>query len=90
LADQVIYGCVSVLAISDTVILLNLLSVWIQAEFEHNMGQFSDVGCKFLHFLMHVSFHCSSWILVAVTVERFVFVLVSSCQTMLYPTDCKF
>ena len=62
-----------VLAISDTVQLLNLLSGWIWDELaKQDVRQLSDLGCKLLTFFRYGPIHYSSWILVAVTVERFI------------------
>ncbi|XP_064609979.1 neuromedin-U receptor 1-like [Liolophura sinensis] len=63
------------LALSDTVVLLvGLPYYWILETFEINLRAQSNAGCKILMFLTYFSMHTSSWILVAVSIERFVII----------------
>lgn len=63
-----------VLALSDTVQLLNSpVRNWIFRGLEkHDVRHLSELGCKFSFFFTYGAVQFSSWILVAVTVERFV------------------
>ena len=63
-----------VLAISDTMQLLNSpVRNWIMTGLEkHDVRHLSELGCRFSKFFTYAAVHFSSWVLVAVTVERFV------------------
>lgn len=49
-----------------------LLRQWILYTFDTDVRVFSNTGCKMHVFLVYVGTQCSSWLLVAVTTERFV------------------
>lgn len=60
------------LAIADTVMLyLSALKTWIRMISGFEMLHINNFCCKFLTFLIHFSIHFSAWLIVAVTVERF-------------------
>jgi hypothetical protein len=60
------------LAIVDIVALCTGLSrYWIKYTFEYDVRLVSDFGCKLNLFVIYVSMQYSSWILVSVTVVRF-------------------
>ncbi|XP_045159566.2 cysteinyl leukotriene receptor 2-like [Mercenaria mercenaria] len=64
------------LAISDTLFLLNApLRRWIIVIWDKDVRYISELGCKFSVYLTYSSLQLSSWILVAVTVERFICVV---------------
>lgn len=61
------------LAISDLLVLwTGLLRQWINYTFDIDIRKLSENGCKFHVFLVYFGTQCSSWILVAVTSERFI------------------
>ena len=62
----------TVLAVADTSVLLyGLLFQWLQLSFEIAVSRRSNVGCKILTFLLYGSVQMEAWILVSVTIERF-------------------
>ncbi|XP_060588697.1 lysophosphatidic acid receptor 6-like [Ruditapes philippinarum] len=64
------------LTISDTLFLLNApLRHWILAMWDEDVRHISEIGCKFSVYLTYSSLQLSSWVLVAVTVERFICVV---------------
>lgn len=64
------------LAISDTLFLLNApLRRWIINMWDEDVRHKSELGCKFSVYLTYSSSQLSSWILVAVTIERLVCVV---------------
>ncbi|KAL4229423.1 hypothetical protein ACF0H5_012461 [Mactra antiquata] len=61
------------LAFSDTLFLFNApLRQWIRAVWKTDVRWKSSLGCKFSIYLTYCSSQFSSWLLVAVTVERFI------------------
>ena len=59
------------LAISDTVILLcGPLRNWIKFTWEKDVRYYSDSSCKAQLYFTYLSIHFSSWLLVAITMER--------------------
>lgn len=61
------------LAVSDLLVLwTGLLRQWIKYMFDIDLRHFSETGCKIHVFFVYLSTQCSSWLLVAVTLERFV------------------
>lgn len=68
------------LAITDMVILcVGLLRLWVLETWQIDIRDLSNAGCKLLHFFVYFSMQFSSWILVCVTVERFI-----KCRYMTY------
>ncbi|XP_053395950.1 neuromedin-U receptor 2-like [Mercenaria mercenaria] len=67
----------SSLAVSDLLVLwTGLLRQWINYMFDVDVRHFSVAGCKIHVFLVYFATQCSSWLLVAVTSERFIGVLL--------------
>lgn len=67
------YRYLCALAISDIVLLnTGLLRWWIKVLSEFDIRTANDFVCKFLTFVVYLSMQCSSWLLVAVTCERFI------------------
>ena len=65
------------LAVVDTLVLFTgLLRWWISELLSIDIRIFSLVGCKTHIFLTYAAIHCSAWILVAVTIERFISVFL--------------
>lgn len=63
----------AILAIADTIILyVSGLKTWIRAWSGFEMLHVSGLVCKLLYFLIHSCLHFSAWLIVAVTIERFV------------------
>ncbi|XP_060586420.1 neuromedin-U receptor 2-like [Ruditapes philippinarum] len=63
----------SALAVSDLLVLwLGLLRQWIIYMFDIDVRHLSEAGCKIHIFLVYFATQCSSWLLVAVTSERFI------------------
>lgn len=61
------------LAVTDLLVLwTGLLRQWMLNTFDTDVRTFSNTGCKLHVFLVYVGTQCSSWLLVAVTTERFV------------------
>jgi hypothetical protein len=64
-----------VLAFSDLSILyFSALKTWIRMVFGFELLHTSDVACKLLKYIFFTSSHLSSWLVVAITVERLVVV----------------
>lgn len=62
-----------VLTMTDMIILcVGLIRLWILETWGFDIRSLSDSVCKLLHFLVYFSMQFSSWILVCVTVERFI------------------
>lgn len=65
----------AVLAIADTIVLfMSAFKTWIRLCTGFEMLHISDVSCKLFTFLTYFSLHMSAWLIVAVTVERFIVV----------------
>ena len=65
------------LALSDLLVLwTGLLRRWLIYLFAIDLRDFTQFGCKFHYFIVYVSFQCSSWFLVGVTMDRFISVLL--------------
>ncbi|VDI62696.1 Hypothetical predicted protein [Mytilus galloprovincialis] len=70
---NITYNFLFILSLSDTTVLLTgLVRRWILAAFDFDIRTSSDFGCKLDVFMIYFSMHVSSWILVSITVERFV------------------
>lgn len=68
-----IYLFLLVLAVTDLIVLYTgLLRYWIISLSDIDIRDFSDWGCKLHLFLLYTSMDFSSWILVSVTIERFI------------------
>lgn len=64
------------LAISDTILLFNPpLRRWVLAMWQEDVRHTGELGCKVSIYLTYTSIQFSSWILVAVTVERLISVV---------------
>ncbi|XP_045160175.2 cysteinyl leukotriene receptor 1-like [Mercenaria mercenaria] len=64
------------LAVSDTIVLYTgPLRQWMKQTWNYDIRWQTDAGCKFQVYLTYASLHCSSWLLVAVTLERAVSVV---------------
>ena len=65
------------LAVSDLLVLYTVtLRHWIRHVWQVEIRDFCEVGCKIHVFLTYVSMQLSSWLLVAVTMERVVSVIL--------------
>ncbi|XP_067668496.1 cysteinyl leukotriene receptor 1-like [Haliotis asinina] len=65
----------AVLAVTDVFVLYTgLLRYWINYTFGEDLRLHSDFSCKFHTFLVYVSLDFGAWILVALTVDRCLFV----------------
>lgn len=63
----------AVLAFADmTVLCVGLSRYWIKNVFDFDLRTISDAGCKINFFVIYISMQYSSWILVCVTLERFI------------------
>ena len=61
------------LAVVDTVVLyLSGFKTWIRALTDWELLQLSNAGCKIVMFLILLSLHVSAWLVVAVSLDRFV------------------
>ncbi|WAR24765.1 NMUR1-like protein, partial [Mya arenaria] len=61
------------LAVSDLLVLYSgLLRQWMKYMYDVDIRQLTVAGCKVNIFLVYFSTQCSSWLLVAVTCERFI------------------
>lgn len=65
----------AVLAVADTIVLfMSAFKTWIRLWSGFAMLHISDASCKIFMFLTYFSLHLSAWLIVAVTVERFIVV----------------
>ncbi|XP_046552628.1 thyrotropin-releasing hormone receptor-like [Haliotis rubra] len=65
----------AVLAVTDVFVLYTgLLRYWINYTFDEDLRLYSEFSCKFHIFLVYVSLDFGAWILVALTVDRCLFV----------------
>ena len=63
------------LAVADTVVLfMSALKTWIRLFSGFEMLHISNLSCKVVTFSTYLSLHLSAWLIVAVTVERFIVV----------------
>ncbi|XP_052076957.1 C-C chemokine receptor type 3-like [Mytilus californianus] len=70
---EITYNFLFILSVSDTTVLITgLMRRWILATFDFDIRIISDFSCKLNVFMIYFSMHISSWILVSITVERFV------------------
>lgn len=78
------------LTITDMIILcVGLLRLWILETWRIDIRHLSDAGCKLLHFFVYFLMQFSSWILVCVTVERFVKCRYMTYSSMVTVKKCK-
>ena len=64
------------LAVSDTMVLYTgPLRNWIKEIWNYDMRHKSEASCKIQMYFTYVTVHCSSWLLVAVTIERAISVM---------------
>ena len=69
------YFYLAVLAIADTLVLfVSAFKTWIRTWSNFELLHISDASCKTLMFLTYFSLHLSAWLVVAVTLERFIVV----------------
>jgi hypothetical protein len=74
--QQSTYFYMGVLAIADEMVLLNgCLNVWIIIYFGESL-LFTQLGCKILGTIYYSASHFSVWIVVAMTIERFIAVAI--------------
>ncbi|KAL4218010.1 Purinergic receptor P2Y [Mactra antiquata] len=65
------------LAVFDTMVLYTgPLRHWIKMMYEEDIRDQTDAGCRFQVYITYASLHMSSWLLVAVSVERAISVVV--------------
>ena len=75
LRDTSVYMYLIVLTCADNVVLyLSAFKTWIRAMFDWELLHVSDIGCKVIMWLFLVSLHMSAWLIVAMTVDRFLVV----------------
>jgi hypothetical protein len=73
---QSTYFYMGVLAIADEMVLLNgCLNVWIIIYFGESL-LFTQLGCKIVGTIYYTASHFSVWIVVAMTIERFIAVAI--------------
>lgn len=78
------------LTITDMVILcVGLLRLWLLETWRIDIRDLSDAGCKVLHFFVYFLMQFSSWILVCVTVERFIKCRYMTYSSMVTVKKCK-
>ena len=60
------------LAVADTCVLyLSALKTWVRTISGFELLHMSNAGCKIIFFIIHFSINFSAWLIVAVTIERF-------------------
>lgn len=65
------------LAISDTIVLFTgPLRQWLIHVWDYDVRHITDAGCRIQIYITYASLHCSSWLLVAVTLERAISVVL--------------
>jgi len=66
------YFYLTLLAVADTFVLyVSAFKVWIRALTHFEVLHMSNVGCKLLMFILLCSFYMSAWLVVLVTLDRF-------------------
>ena len=66
------YFYLTLLAVADTFVLyVSAFKVWIRALTQFEMLHMSNVGCKLFMFILLCSFYMSAWLVVLVTLDRF-------------------
>ena len=69
------YFYLTLLAVADTFVLyVSAFKVWIRAVTQFEVLHMSNVGCKMLMFILLCSFYMSAWLVVLVTLDRFLVV----------------
>ena len=69
------YFYLAILAVADTMVLfVSAFKTWIRTWSNFELLHISDGSCKTFMFLTYFSLHLSGWLIVAVTVERFIVV----------------
>jgi len=69
------YFYLTLLAVADTFVLyVSAFKVWIRVLAHFELLHISNVGCKLLMFLLLCSFYMSAWLVVLVTLDRFLVV----------------
>ena len=69
------YFYLAILAIVDTIVLFaSAFKTWIRLMSGFELLHISDAGCRIFLFLTYFGLHVSAWLIVAVTVERFIVV----------------
>lgn len=72
LRKQSVYLFLACLAISDTLVLyFSALKTWLRVITEYEILHQSYLSCKLITFILHASFHLSSWFVVLVNLDRF-------------------
>ena len=66
------YFYLTLLAVADTFVLyVSAFKVWIRAVTQFEVLHLSNVGCKLFMFILLCSFYLSAWLVVLVTLDRF-------------------
>ena len=66
------YFYLTLLAVADTFVLyVSAFKVWIRALTQFEVLHVSNVGCKLIMFILLCSFYMSAWLVVLVTLDRF-------------------
>jgi len=69
------YFYLTLLAVADTFVLyVSAFKVWIRALTQFEVLHMSNVGCKLFMFILLCSFYLSAWLVVLVTLDRFLVV----------------
>jgi len=69
------YFYLTLLAVADTFVLyVSAFKVWIRALTQFEVLHVSNVGCKLFMFILLCSFYMSAWLVVLVTLDRFLVV----------------
>jgi len=69
------YFYLTLLAVADTFVLyVSAFKVWIRALTQFEVLHISNVGCKLFMFILLCSFYMSAWLVVLVTLDRFLVV----------------
>jgi len=69
------YFYLTLLAVADTFVLyVSAFKVWIRALTQFEVLHVSNVGCKLFMFILLCSFYLSAWLIVLVTLDRFLVV----------------
>jgi len=69
------YFYLTLLAVADTFVLyVSAFKVWIRTMTRFEVLHLSNVGCKLIMFILLCSFYLSAWLVVLVTLDRFLVV----------------
>ena len=68
-----VYFYLTILSLSDSIVLIvSAFKTWLRIVFSFELLHQSSISCKVIFFFLNLSYHTSAWIVVLVTLDRFV------------------